>query len=98
MGHELKQIRRYLHVRRPKKHARKSRVQVLKSMSTSINSSDSCSCGRQSAEVLRRRQEKKVEKLRRKQAKKRKLERKLARKLNPRKPDHCKAAKLRNRN
>merc|ERR1711970_212388 len=93
--HELKQIRRYLHVRRPKKYPRKSRVQVLKSMSTSTNhnqdSSESCTCGRQSAEVLRRRQEKKLEKLRRKQAKKEKLERKLARKLNPRKADHCKA-------
>merc|ERR1711970_1209327 len=83
------------HVRRPKKHPRKSRVQVLKSMSTSTHhnedSSEPCTCGRQSAEVLRRRQEKKLEKLRRKQAKKEKLERKLARKLNPRKADHCKA-------
>ena len=46
------------------------------------------------AERMRRREEKKLEKLRRKEAKRAKQERKERRKLNPKKQDHCKVVSI----
>jgi len=137
--HELKQIRRYLHVRRPAKKHRRPRYH-LRSMNNNNNYNhqdggslprdtdfgafsedhefrEACSCATddldnfdgqdedvaviQGASVadlmmlrqqqIRRRRQKKLEKLRRKAAKREKMERKMARKMNPKKADHCKA-------
>ena len=43
---------------------------------------------------MKRREEKKLEKLRRKEAKRAKQERKERRKLNPKKQDHCKVVSI----
>lgn len=136
--HELKQIRRYLHVRRPAKKHRRPRYHLRSMNNNNYNQQDggaprdthfgafsedheltreACSCATddledfddqdedveviQGASVadlmmlrqqqIRRRRQKKLEKLRRKAAKREKMERKMARKMNPKKADHCKA-------
>jgi len=110
---ELKQIRKYLRVRRPAKQQTRrgghSRVLPLNLRAYNLDDdlsahahddAEICSCDPQArkaaerrllrAERMRRREEKKLEKLRRKEAKRAKQERKERRKLNPKKQDHCK--------
>jgi len=101
---ELKQIRKYLRVRRPN-----SLPSVLSSGLSSGEASwallsqeaaEICSCDKAArketerqmmrAERMRKREEQKLEKMRRKERKRIKMEKKQRRKLNPKKADHCK--------